>query len=46
MAEFSELIKKFDKIREYMREFYIYGFKSREELALKVSGVMMMIRGV
>ncbi len=35
MAEFNELIKKFDKIRDYMREFYIYGFKSREELALK-----------
>lgn len=28
---YSELIKKFDRIREYMREFYIYGFKSREE---------------
>lgn len=35
MAEFNELIKKFDKIREYMREFFIYGFKSREELAAK-----------
>lgn len=35
MAEFNELIKKFDKIRDYMREFYIYGFKSREELATK-----------
>lgn len=35
MAEFNELIKKFDKIRDYMREFYIYGFKSREELAAK-----------
>ncbi|QHI73091.1 WYL domain-containing protein [Aminipila terrae] len=31
MSEFSELIKKFDKIRDYMREFYVYGFKSRED---------------
>lgn len=28
---YNELIKSFDKIRDYMREFYVYGFKSREE---------------
>lgn len=28
---YSELIKNFEKIRAYMREFYIYGFKSRNE---------------
>lgn len=28
---YSELIKNFDKIRSYMRDFYIYGFKTREE---------------
>lgn len=28
---YTELIKNFNRIREYMREFYIYGFKSREE---------------
>ena len=27
---YSELIKNFEKIRDYMREFYVYGFKSRE----------------
>jgi len=32
---YSELIKKFDKIRAYMREFYVYGFKSRMEYDLK-----------
>ena len=26
---YSELIKNFGKIREYMRQFYIYGFRSR-----------------
>lgn len=31
MAEYSELIKRFDKIRDYMRDFYVYGFKSRED---------------
>ena len=35
MAEFSELIKKFDKIRDYMRDFYIYGFKSRNDFTKK-----------
>ncbi len=28
---YTELIKNFDRIRSYMREFYVYGFKSREE---------------
>ena len=28
---YSELIKNFSKIRDYMKEFYIYGFKTREE---------------
>jgi len=28
---YSELIKNFDRIREYMRQFYVYGFKSRTE---------------
>lgn len=28
---YSGLIKNFNCIREYMREFYIYGFKSRDE---------------
>lgn len=28
---YSELIKNFEKIRAYMRQFYVYGFKSRSE---------------
>lgn len=28
---YGELIKNFEKIRDYMREFYVYGFKSRDE---------------
>ena len=28
---YSELIKNFDIIRDYMRDFYLYGFKSRGE---------------
>ena len=31
MSSYSELIKNFEKIRSYMREFYVYGFKSRDE---------------
>ena len=29
MAEFNELIKHFNKVRTYVRDFYVYGFKSR-----------------
>ena len=32
---YSELIKNFERIRDYMREFYVYGFKSREEYDTK-----------
>ena len=32
---YSELIKNFDRIRDYMREFYLYGFKSRNEYTRK-----------
>lgn len=32
---YSELIKNFARIRDYMREFYVYGFKSREEYNAK-----------
>ena len=28
---YSELIKNFDRVRDYARQFYIYGFKSRTE---------------
>lgn len=28
---YSELIKSFDNIRSYMRDFFIYGFKKRDE---------------
>ena len=28
---YKELIKNFNRIRNYMREFYVYGFKKREE---------------
>jgi len=32
---YSELIKDISRIREYMREFFVYGFKSREEIGGK-----------
>ena len=32
---YSELIKSFGRIRDYMREFYVYGFKSRDEYTKK-----------
>lgn len=37
MREFNELIKNFSKIRNYMREFYVYGFKTREGFAQRKS---------
>ena len=32
---YNELIKNFEKVRAYMREFYVYGFKSRSEYDAK-----------
>ena len=32
---YSELIKDVSRIRNYMREFFVYGFKSREEIGMK-----------
>ena len=32
---YNELIKNFNKVRDYMRDFYIYGFKSREAYTRK-----------
>ena len=31
MSEFKELIQRFEKIRAYVWDFYVYGFKSRNE---------------
>ena len=28
---YSELIKNFDKIRDYMRDFYVFGFRTRSD---------------
>lgn len=35
MSDYSELIKHFDSVREYMRDFYVYGFKGREDFKHK-----------
>ena len=32
---YSELVKNFSRIRDYMRDFYIYGFKRRDEYDAK-----------
>lgn len=37
MAGFSELIKSFDKTRDYMRDFFIYGCKVRNDFCGKSS---------
>lgn len=34
---YNELIKNFERIRDYMRQFYVYGFKSRTEYDQKSS---------
>ena len=31
MSEYQELIKNFSRIRDYMREFFIFGFKTRND---------------
>jgi len=35
VSSYNELIKNFEKIRAYMRDFYVYGFKSREDYQSK-----------
>ena len=35
MAEFQELVKNFQRIRDYMRQFYVYGFKVRGDYTEK-----------
>ena len=35
MSSYTELIKNFEKIRAYMRDFYVYGFKSRDDYQKK-----------
>ena len=35
MSTYSELIKNFERIRAYMRDFYVYGFKSRDDYQSK-----------
>ncbi len=35
MSEFQELIKSFAKSREYVRDFFVYGFKTREDFSDK-----------
>ena len=32
---YTELVKNFEKVRAYMREFYVYGFKSRNDYDAK-----------
>lgn len=35
MSEYSELIKNFGRIRDYMRDFFVFGFKTRNDYTLK-----------
>lgn len=35
MSEFKELVKNFSSVRNYMRDFYLYGFKCRSEFGYK-----------
>lgn len=37
MSEYKELIKNFDRIRDYMREFFVFGFKTRNSYDIKSS---------
>ena len=38
MSTYNELIKNFERIRSYMRDFYVYGFKSRDNYSSKSGG--------
>ena len=32
---YSELVKQFDRVRDYMRDFLIFGFKTRDDFSSK-----------
>ena len=32
---YSDLTKNFENVRDYLKEFYIYGFRKRNEIVLK-----------
>lgn len=42
MSEFRELIKSFSKSREYIRDFFVYGFKTRDEFGGWRAGFLVM----
>ncbi len=35
---YSEVIKNFNRVRDYLWEFYVYGFKSHDEYTKTVTG--------
>lgn len=35
MSEYNELIKNFGRIRDYMRDFFVFGFKTRSDFSYK-----------
>lgn len=35
MSDFQELVRSFSKTREYVRDFFVYGFKTRNEFKTK-----------
>lgn len=35
MSEYNELIKNFGRIRDYMRDFFVFGFKTRNDFSHK-----------
>ena len=35
MSEYNELIKNFGRIRDYMRDFFVFGFKTRSDFSHK-----------
>ena len=39
---YKELIKNFNRIRSYMREFYVYGFKNEKNTQEKAQDLMIM----
>lgn len=44
MSVYSELIKNFEKIREYVRDFYIFGFHTRESFDSKKQAAPMITK--
>ncbi len=43
---YNERIKNFGRIREYMREFYVFGFKRLEDIVSQIAPTVDIVKRI